>query len=292
MAHALLDSPSVAGAYRFGLYPGEVTAMEVSATLFPRTALTHVGLGPLTSMYYFGWLGRQGVDDFRPEVHDSDGLAIRTGRGESIWRPLANPRTLQASAFVDENPRGFGLLQRARTLDRYQDLEANYERRPSLWVEPQGQWGRGWVELIEIPTDSEVNDNIVAYWRPEAAIPAGRPFELAYTLSWCTEPPGAPPLARVAQSRSGRRESGVRLFVIDYEGGPLAGLAAIDGVTVEASASAGRIDNIVRQPLPGGRGVRVSFDLDVADAQLVELRVAPHLASAPAGETWLYRWTA
>lgn len=291
VVHALLDSPSVTGAYRFGIYPGETTVMEVNAILYPRRELTHVGAAPLTSMFFYGWLDRSKADDFRPEVHDSDGLAILTGTGERLWRPLANPRTLQLSAFVDYNPRGFGLIQRARRFERYEDLEAAYERRPSLWVEPKGDWGAGHVELVEIPTESEVHDNIAAYWRPSNSLKAGQSVELAYTLRWGADVPADPASARVAQSRAGRRGEATRLFVVDYVGGPLQAKAAA-ALEVRAWSSAGVLSAPVVQPGPHGQGARISFKFEPGDATVAELRLEPRLAGARAGETWLYRWTA
>lgn len=291
VAHALLDSPSLTGAYRFGVYPGETTSMEVSAVLYPRTELTHLGLAPLTSMFYFGWLDRAKAEDFRPEVHDSDGLAMLTGAGERLWRPLANPNELQVAAFSDHNPRGFGLIQRARRFEQYEDLEAAYERRPSLWVEPVGDWGAGHVELVEIPTGSEVHDNIVAYWRPAARLGAKQPVHLAYTLHWGADAPGSPEAAQVAQSRAGRREGARRLFVVDYRGGPLDQPGAAAALQARLTTSAGAVSLPVVQPGPHGKGARVTFELDPGEAKLAELRLEPWLGGARAGETWLYRWT-
>ena len=161
--HALLDSPSVAGAYRFQIMPGAPTKIDVQATLYPRRVLTNVGIAPLTSMFLFSSVNRSRVDDFRPAVHDSNGLAIVNGWGEHLWRPLNNPRRVQTSQFVDVNPRGFGLVQRSRSFADFQDLEAHYQSRPSAWIETAGEWGQGAVELVEIPSEEEIHDNIVAY---------------------------------------------------------------------------------------------------------------------------------
>ena len=178
VVHALLDSPSVAGAYRFEIHPAHgatarATTMDIEAVLFPRVELGKVGLAPLTSMFMFSPNGRISADDFRPEVHDSDGLLMFNGRGEHIWRPLQNPAQVEVSAFLDVNPVGFGLLQRDRNPADYQDFEAVYDRRPSLWIEPVGGWGEGAVVLTEIPSDAEIHDNVVAFWRPKAPLPAG-----------------------------------------------------------------------------------------------------------------------
>lgn len=289
VVHALLDSPSVAGAYRFAVYSGAPTAVDVDATLFPRVALEHVGLGALTSMFMHGPVDPPDRPDYRPAVHDSLGLAMHTGSGEYLWRPLNNPAALQISAFVDRNPRGFGLVQRARRFADFEDLEAAYERRPSAWVVPRGDWGEGHVQLVEIPSDSEINDNIVAYWRPAQPILADAPYRFSCRLTW---PDHAPPrrgmgMARVARTGYGLSFIGaLPQFAIDYAGGSMP-----DGVlTAEVSASAGQIAETVVQELPGGGGFRVFVTLDPGPAKNVELRVAPRIDGRPAGETWLYRW--
>ena len=191
VVHALLDSPSVTGAYRFEIQPGRDTVMLVDAVLFPRVELKQVGLAAGTSMFMFSPNGRRDVDDYRPQVHDSDGLLMINGRGEQLWRPLANPAELQVSTFDDQRPRGFGLVQRDRDLADYQDLEGHFERRPTLWVEPKGDWGAGHVVLVEIPTEAEIHDNIVAFWRPRAPLQAGSQFQASYRLSWGDEPRAA-----------------------------------------------------------------------------------------------------
>ena len=219
--HALLDSPSVAGAYRFVIDPGEDTVMQVEAVLFPRVELAAVGLAPGTSMYMFSASERSWVDDFRPQVHDSDGLLIFNGRGEQLWRPFANPTRLEISAFADTGPRGFGLMQRDRDPAHYQDFESHFERRPSLWVEPTGDWGEGAVVLTEIPTDAEIHDNIVAFWRPQKPISAGSEFRFAYKLSWGEEPAAARDRLRVVATALGRADvkgpTPSRRVVIDYD---------------------------------------------------------------------------
>ena len=170
VVHALLDSESAAAAYRFTIRPGDTTVFDVEMAIYPRVDLDHAGLAPMTSMFFFGPNDRKDVEDFRPSVHDSDGLAIFNGRGEELWRPLHNPRDLQVSSFADLNPRGFGLMQRQKDFAAYQDLESNFERRPSLWAEPIGDWGEGAVKLLEIPTKEEIHDNIASFWLPKAAI--------------------------------------------------------------------------------------------------------------------------
>ena len=167
VVYALLDSPSVAGAYRFAITKGEPLVMDVDAALYPRKEIERIGIAPATSMYQVGENDRRMDWDWRAEIHDSDGLAMHSGNGEWIWRPLGNPAHLRYNAFADENPRGFGLLQRDRDFASYQDIETRSELRPSAWIAPRGKWGDGHVELVEIPTTTELNDNIVAFWVPD-----------------------------------------------------------------------------------------------------------------------------
>lgn len=292
VVHALLDSPSTTGAYRFTIRPGNATVMDVDLTLYPRVELPHAGLAPLTSMFLFGPNDRLGADDFRPAVHDSDGLAIWNGKGEWLWRPLYNPETLQSSAFVDLNPRGFGLLQRHRALDHYQDLEAQYEQRPSLWVETLGHWGEGTVQLIEIPSASEANDNIAAFWQPARPIAAQTPYRMAYRLHWCWTPPQTPPGAVVADTRIGvGPEKGTRLIVLDFVGGRLAKLRLDTVVEPVVTASAGTIQHPVAHPNPAIKGWRVSFVLAPGKATVSDLRCTLMQGTEQLSEVWLYRWT-
>jgi glucans biosynthesis protein len=270
--------------------------MDVEAQLFPRMDLDRVGLAPCTSMFFFSPNNRRDIDDFRPAVHDSDGLLMLTGRGERLWRPLANPQDLQISAFVDQSPRGFGLIQRERDFERYQDLEAAYERRPSLWVEPVGDWGAGAVTLVEIPTDAEVHDNIVAYWSPKDKIPASTEYAFAYRLSWGGEPQPQKPTALVIASASGRApgpvDTPVRLFVVDY--GLPEGVERTSLGTTKAtvSVSKGTARNVVVRDNPAIDGIRLSFELDPAAETLVEIRATLAFETPLACETWVYRWTA
>ncbi|HEY4366337.1 MAG TPA: glucan biosynthesis protein G [Steroidobacteraceae bacterium] len=286
--HALLESTSTTGAYRFSVTPGTETIMDVDVTLFPRVALDNVGIAPLTSMFLFDESNRARIDDFRDEVHDSDGLQIVTGSGEQIWRPIANPTQLQVSSFTSTAPRGFGLVQRSRKLVNFQDLEAQYERRPSAWIEPVGEWGAGAVQLVEIPSDSESNDNIIAFWRPKDVIPAGKPWHAAYRIRWNAEPRISPPMGRATATRSGPSFDGKRrLFVVDFVG---AG-RSIDDLKIEAGTSAGKISNVLLQANPTQRSVRASFELAPGEASVAELRLRLLKGDRPVTETWLYRWT-
>ncbi|MCF6234525.1 MAG: glucan biosynthesis protein G [Rhodobacteraceae bacterium] len=297
VVHALLDSPGVTGAYRFDISPGRSSVMEIEATLFPRRDLSHVGLGPLTSMFLFDSTNRHRFDDFRPAVHDSEGLLIRNGAGEVLWRPLANPKTLQVSSFVDDNPTGFGLMQRSRKLSDFNDLEAHYHKRPCIWVEPMGDWGKGAVTLVEIPADLEIYDNIVAYWRPRDVMKAGSRVDLSYRLSWGAEAtgvvttPGLEKLARVTNTSMGKRHLGGRIVAIDFEssdlfdGGP-------EGIDVRVSSPHAETSEGVLQRNPQTGGLRLAFTFDPGKRDMAEMRAQLRRGGKPLTEVWLYRWTA
>ncbi|KRD74716.1 glucan biosynthesis protein G [Lysobacter sp. Root983] len=292
IVHALMDSPSAAAAFRFEIVPGAETVFDVSMRLYPRVSLDRAGIAPLTSMYQFDANDRNGIDDYRPAVHDSDGLALINGRGEQIWRPLHNPAVLQESAFEDRAPRGFGLMQRKREFADYADSEAHYERRPSLWVEPVGDWGEGSVRLIEIPTADEFHDNIVAYWRPTQALAPGREHRFDYRLHWCDRHEWLPQLATVTGTRIGAGGKGARRIVIDLAGGALARLPAGSEPRAVVSASKGRVANVVAHPMPAPGSWRVAFELEPGQERSVELRMRLEDARGALSEIWLYRWTA
>ncbi len=289
----LLESPSVTGAMQAVIRPGETTAMDIRLVLHPRTDLSAVGMAPLTSMFWFDASTARRVDDYRPAVHDSNGLQIVNGAGERLWRPLANHRTLQVSAFVDQGPRGFGLVQRGRDFARFEDAEARYDLRPSAWVEPAGDWGPGAVLLVEIPVADEFNDNIVAFWRPRAPLVAGMAHEIAYRLHWTDTPPDDAPIPRVAATRTGAVTGAPagdprRLYVIDY-----AGAAGYAGrAEPRVFASAGTVADVVLHSTPAPDGMRLAFKFDPGDAPMAELRADLMVDGQVAAESWLYRWTA
>lgn len=286
VVHALLDSPSAAAAYRFTIRPGDTTIYDTEMALYPRAEIGEVGIGSGTSMFFFDANDRVGVDDFRPGVHDSDGLAIRNGRGEELWRPLVNPRDLQVSNFADTNPRGFGLLQRERDFFAYEDLESHFEKRPSLWVEPIGDWGEGAVNLVEIPTKEEIHDNIVAFWRPKDPLKAKGEYIYTYRLHWGGGNPNPQRLARFAKTRVGAGPGNNRRFVLELTGGSL---HADPKATV--SSDKGEIKNLVLQPNTETGGMRISFELDTKKEPVIELRAQVTQQEQPASEVWLYRWT-
>lgn len=289
VVHALLDSPRVTGAYRFGIYPDDPTHLDVEVTLFARDELRHIGLAPLTSMFMFGDMDRSDIPDYRTAVHDSQGLAMLTGQGEHLWRPLTNPTTLQISGFGDVNPRGFGLVQRNRLFEDYQDLQAQYHKRPSTWITPIGDWGAGQVVLVEIPTRSEANDNIVAYWRPLNPLMPGTPYSFSYQLSWPNDNPLPLETARISRSAYGfKLATSYPQIALDYTGLPAD--YVIDDLTFDTSLSAGTLIETQAEPVDATT-VRLFITIDVEGETLSEIRVQPKYKGAVIGETLLYRWT-
>ncbi len=296
--YALLDGPSVAGAYRFILERTKGVVMEIEATLFFRQGTERLGLAPLTSMYWFSETVKQAAIDWRPEVHDSDGLAMWTGAGEHIWRPLNNPAHITVSSFSDEHPRGFGLLQRDRDFDHYLD-GVGYEKRPSAWVEPLGDWGKGVVQLVEMPTDDEINDNIIAYWSPAKPVQAGSRVNLRYRLHWLADEPHPTALGRCVATRLGRggepgkpRPNGVRKFTVEFLGGPLKQLPY--GVRPELVlwSSRGSFPYTYAEAVPDNVSGhwRVHFDLAVEGYDPVEMRLYLKSGTQVLTETWLYQY--
>ncbi|ARP97296.1 glucan biosynthesis protein D [Bordetella genomosp. 13] len=301
--YALLDSPRATGAYRFIIRPQTDTIVDVKASIFLRDKVGRLGLAPLTSMFLYGSNQPPAVPNYRPEMHDSDGLAIHNANGEWLWRPLNNPRRLAVSAFSAENPRGFGLLQRARDFSRYEDLDDRYEKRPSLWIEPVGNWGKGSVQLVEIPTPDETNDNIVAFWVPEKLPAIGTPLEIEYRMTWTLDDPRLhnTPLAWVEQTRRSREEvkgpdlirrgDGSHALVVDFVGPALQNLPADTVITADASTDGNGqiVENTVRpNPVTGGR--RLMLRVNIKDpAKPVELRANLTNGKVPLSETWSYQ---
>ncbi|MBL9190345.1 MAG: glucan biosynthesis protein [Opitutaceae bacterium] len=291
--YALLEGESVTGAYRFTVTPGAATVVGVKATLYCRKNAKVFGVAPLTSMF---WHAENSATtrDFRPEVHDSDGLLIHNGAGEWIWRPLTNPGGVRVSSFSDHNPRAFGLLQRDRDFESYQDLEALYHARPSLLVEPIGQWGRGAVRLVEIPTTTEFDDNIVAFWVPEKLPPPGEAIEVEYRLTWGLGKIG-PPAGFVRATRHGksaRYEPGFERFVIDFAGAPLEALGAEakleHAVTV---GDGGKLNHAALQKNSINGTWRVAFTVKPdGSGRPIELRCFLKHGTKVLTETWSYLW--
>lgn len=291
VVHALLDSEAATGAFHLTLHPGEITTIDVETTIFPRAKIEHVGIAPLNSMFLFGSNDRKGADDVRVAVHASSGLQMLSGGGEWIWRPLQNPETLQISAFVDKTPRGFGLLQRGRDPADYEDSRHHFEMQPSVWITPKGDWGEGSIQLVEIPTDQEIHDNIITYWRPKDALEAGKDYSFAYRTNWCQIPPDRPPMTLVRATRIGALGSKRRLFVIDFQGDLFANADNLNGVTPEVTVNPGKLSDVSLTLETERRIGRLSFGLDPSSETYSEMRAVLVKDGKPVSETWLYRWT-
>jgi periplasmic glucans biosynthesis protein len=271
----------------------------VHCELFFRADISRLGVAPLTSMYWYGENERRKAADWRPEIHDNDGLALWTGKGERIWRPLNNPPQVTTNSFADNNPRGFGLMQRDRDFADYEDDGAFYNKRPGIWVEPKGNWGAGAVQLVEIPTDDEIHDNIVAYWRPDGDIRAGDTQSFDYRLYWQDGEPAYPKaIANVVATRLGR--GGVpgqipwprdkHKFVVDFTGGALTQMQQRFDVTPVTSTSRGKIDNGYVIKVVGTDRWRALFDLQLDGNAPVDLRLYLKLGNKTLSETWLYQY--
>ncbi len=297
--YALLDSPSATGAYRFELLPGFPTKVKVRADLFFRKSVNKVGISALTSMFFYGENRVSHYDDFRPEIHDSDGLLVATETNEWIWRPLSNPSQLHVSSFVLQNPKGFGLLQRDKKFSSYEDMEAKYHARPSIWIKPTGKpWGKGRVELVEIPTSDETNDNIVAYWVPEKELTVGEQHTFEYDLT-IVDKPSNTMLGQVVQTRIGwagfpgqenppsKKE---RLFVIDFSDWPENNFPEKFKLEAKLKNSSGNISDLQTALLPDNKTWRASFKLAPEGNIPVDMSLALHLNGKQLTETWSYVW--
>ncbi|MBI3784025.1 MAG: glucan biosynthesis protein G [Deltaproteobacteria bacterium] len=291
--YATLDSPSLTGAYRFIVHPGGETTVDVEARLFFRRQVQKLGIAPLTSMFFHGEGSPRAAEDFRPEVHDSDGLLLHFVQGEWFWRPLTNPRTLQVSTFKMLSPKGFGLLQRDRNFAQYQDLETHAERRPSAWIKPRSNWTSGAVELVEIPTKSDTNDNIVAFWVPEKPPAVGDPTVVRYSIAWFGDDAQQPPGGRAIATRRDRgNKADAYRFVIDFAGGALETIAentVLRGaVSVASGGDAADIldQQVVKNPFTGGW--RLTFQIHPKTSDPIELRAYLDQNNTALTETWSY----
>lgn len=285
---ALIDGPSLTGYLDLYANASEETVTRAKVSLFPRKEIANVGIAPLTSMFLKGPVRDAAADDYRPRVHDTDVLMIENGSGETLWRPITNPAANQTSTFSDTAPKSFGLYQTDREFVDFEDNEAHYHDRPSARIEPRGDWGPGSVQLVEIATDTEFMDNIVAFWRPDAPLEAGGEYDFDYDVVWSREDPPQDFPVQIVETRSGRKhdEPGVRTFVIDVTG-------TRNGLTPELQANAGKVSDVVVFPLPEHtERHRVSFHLDPGDAEAVELRLTLRdQGGQPAAPVWLHRWT-
>ncbi len=302
--YALLDSPRATGAYEFTLRPGADAVLDVKARLFMRGEVKTLGIAPLTSMFLFGPNQQSMHRSYRPAIHDSNGLAIHNGTGEWLWRPLNNPPQLTVSSFMVDSPKGFGLLQRGRAFSRFEDLKDRYDLRPSAWIEPQGDWGKGRVQLVEIPTADETNDNIVAFWTPEVQPAAGQALQFDYRIHWTTDEPAliGNDTAWVRQTfhTEGeqlqpnliRQADGTIAFLVDFEGPSLAGLAPDAAVSAQVSADNGDITGTSVERNPAIKGWRLTLRTKVKDPKrAVELRAALLAGGKAVSETWSYLWS-
>ncbi|WP_199073481.1 MULTISPECIES: glucan biosynthesis protein G [unclassified Erwinia] len=301
--YALLDSQRATGAYRFTITPGKQSIVDVQSRVYLRDRVGKLGVAPLTSMFLFGPNQPSPVPNFRPAIHDSDGLSIHAGNGEWIWRPLNNPKHLAISDFSVENPKGFGLLQRERDFSRYQDLDDRYDLRPSAWIEPQGDWGKGHVELVEIPTADETNDNIVAFWTPEKLPDPGQAMDFSYRLHFTRDETALHgdnlawvkntlrSTGDVKQSNLVRQPDGSIAFIVDFVGNAMSKLADNTAVTPQVSIGQNGelVENSVRYN-PVTRGWRLILRVRVKDnKQPTEMRAALMNGDKPLTETWSYQ---
>ena len=299
--YALMDSPSITGAFRFDAYPGANTEVKVTARLYARKDIQKLGVAPLTSMFMFGEnsVNVSRFDDFRPEVHDSDGVLMQTSSGEWVWRALSNHRGLHISSLGDTNPQGFGLMQRDRDFNNYLDTEAHYEKRPSLWVKPENAWGKGRVELVEIPSDSEANDNIVAYWVPDEPMKAGDSREFKYSLKPLDAHVPEQNVAKVLRTRTGwgavaaqgnPPPKSKRQFAIDFQGGDLDKLPANAVVVADLGKNSGTFTDLYVSKLPDGKTYRASFKVEPDGNNVVDMRVFIKTNNKRLSEVWSYVW--
>jgi periplasmic glucans biosynthesis protein len=288
--YALLDSESVTGAFRFTIRPLETTIIDTEMTLIARAPTDKLGIGAMAANYLFSPLDHRRPDDWRAAVYEVTGLQVLSGKEEWLWRPVCNRETLQISAFADVSPRGFGLLQRSRSFDAFYDDEGRWELRPTLWIEPIGEWGEGDVRLLEIPAAAEANANIVAQWRPKTGIPAGTTRAFAYRQFWCWTPPSKPPLAVCTSSRSGKAGGRPR-FAVEMTGDAFADPQKAAAAAADIQANPGKISSVRLFPYKDRRSVRIVFDLDPGSETYSEIRLALKIDNQAVSETWLYRWT-
>ena len=285
---ACLDSPSLTGAFEFDLRPGSPTRIHVTGALFARREVRKLALAPVSSMFLFGETRARAFDDFRPEVHDSDGLLVASATGEWFWRPLDNPSRLRISRFPGTGLHGFGLLQRDRLFDHYHDLEALYHRRTSVWIAPRSDWGPGTLELLEFPSAVEYHDNVALLWVAERPLQAGRSLQWTYEIQFGGEEVDASPAGRVVSTRTGEgRSRGLRRFVIEFEGPGLGGIAE-DAIQALVTGGGDLVSPPVVQGTPAG-GRRVAFEVKGSSGPH-ELQCGLRIDGARVTETWTYQW--
>ncbi|HVL20279.1 MAG TPA: glucan biosynthesis protein D [Amaricoccus sp.] len=298
--YALLEGPRVTGAYRLDTrhQPGKGVFQTIDTDIFLRGDVERLGIAPLTSMFWYAKNNRFVGPDWRPEIHDSDGLEMWLATGERIWRPLNNPPRVMANAFAAPSVKGFGLGQRERSFEQYQDDGVFYEKRATAWIQPRGDWGPGSVMLIELPTNDEIHDNIVAFWNPGEPAAAGKEFSLSYTLDWVNDsPPQA--AARFIATRVGAggvpgqvRPPNTVKYVLDLDGKGLEGLDRSSGVEAVVEASRGTLRLVYAFPIATTERWRVTFDLDFGDDpgdEPIDLRLFLRHEGQAMSETWIYQ---
>ena len=304
VVYALLDGPSYSGAYQFKVAPGNTTIVDVKAVLFARSAVQRLGIAPMSSMFWFGENSRRRFDDFRPEVHDSDGLSIRTGSGERLWRPISNDAGKPEFSFFDmEKCDGFGLLQRDRRFGAYEDGEATYHLRPSLWIEPTSDWGPGRVMLMETSTTNEFADNIVATWEPARTPQPGDRVEFSYRQHWTMDEDPSQADGRVVATRTGVHDwqPEQRTITIEFVGNALSQQSDVALTPLVQAVGPGadgvKIQGVTVQPMPEARW-RVAFQIapsaeggKLADVGPIELRCCLKRGENFLTETWVQRVT-
>lgn len=298
VVYALLDGPSITGAYKFTIRRTEGVIIDVESNLFVRKDIVKLGISPMTSMYWFSNYDKSYQLEWREGAHDSDGLAMWTGAGERIWRPLVNPPAASTSAFVDDNPRGFGLMQRDRDPEHYMDRYLNYERRPSLWIEPIGGWGQGAFHLVEFPTDHEDFDNIGCFWVPKEPVKAGQSLEFRYRMYWNADEPEPPNnLARPTATRIGRggfpysraNPPDTKRMVVEFSGGPLDAFPKDRKPEPVISASRGVVTSVFLETTTWNKAWRLQFDVKADGADPIDLRAFLRDGETALTETWLFK---
>jgi len=296
--YARLESPSVAGAYKFVIQPGVDTEVKVQSWLFAREDVDKLGIAPFTSMFLYGENTQKRHDDYRPEVHDSDGVLMVTHAGEEIWRPLTNPSRLQVTSLSDSHPKGFGMLQRDGEWDNYLDAEANYHLRPGLWVTPDAGFEKGRLEVVEIPTNSEIHDNIVAFWTPEKPFVSGESLYFSYNLSTVEQNPFVSELASVVRTRQGAAVlpgdefedaslNTTRQFSIDFSA-PSGFSFNSDTTKLIVQASNGQVSKQRMHPVADGAEIRATFFLKPKEKQTVDMRAYIEQDGKRISEVWNY----
>ncbi len=288
--HGLVDSVNAVGRFKFTVTPGYSTVIETEAVIYPRRRIAYAGIAPIASRFFFGPGVPPKRRDYRPRAHDSEALYIVNGAGEQIWRPLLNPERLQFSVFLDKGPKGFGLIQKERYFASYQDADLQYEKRPSLWIEPLGDWGEGSIDLIELPSPEEFNENIVCFWRPKDGLGPGIGHRFNYRMHWCWSPPIDSKTALVAQTRVGESKSGDTLFVVDFFTGSCADCNG-GSLSANVTASAGEVRNVRLAGAPAAGAVqRLRFDYSPSGSEPVDLRAQLMMNEKPVSDTWVFRW--